>query len=54
MVDRLLAAQGPQAALALQALVTDTQSLFQDAGHAASFEGWGETMNWMLTWTPQA
>jgi hypothetical protein len=53
LVDRLLAAQGPQAALALQALVADTQSLFHDAGHGAAFEGWGDAMDWMLTWTPR-
>lgn len=52
LVGRLLAAQGPGAALALQALVAETQSLFHDDGHGASFEGWGETMDWMLTWTP--
>jgi hypothetical protein len=50
LIGRLVEIPGPNAALSLRALVADTHQSFRDAGHGAVFDGWGEAMDWMLTW----
>ena len=49
---RLPEVLGADGALALQALVADTHTVFREAGHVSVFADWGEAVDWMLSWTP--
>ena len=48
LVELLLAVLGPDGAGALQRLMVETKPLFCLHGHAATYEGWGEALGWML------
>jgi hypothetical protein len=44
----------PSGALALSRLLAMTHETFRAAGHARAFDGWGETLDFILTWRPPA
>jgi hypothetical protein len=50
LMDRLAAALSPDGAIALSRLLADTQDAFRAAGHGAAYDGWGETLAFILTW----
>ena len=52
LLDRLAAILGENAALALRELTATTLPAFREAGYSSAIEGWGETMDWILTWRP--
>lgn len=52
LLDRLAAVLGDHAALALRELVAATLPACRVAGHTAAIEGWGEALDWMLSWSP--
>ena len=52
MVDRLAAVLAPGGAIALSELLAATQAQFRVAGRGAAFDGWGETLDWILSWRP--
>jgi hypothetical protein len=54
MMDRLAAVLAPEGAVALSELLSATAAPFRAAGHGRSFDGWGETLDWILTWRPSA
>jgi hypothetical protein len=54
LMDRALEVLGDGAGPALSALLADTQGAFRAAGHGAVFDGWGEQLDWILTWRPAA
>ena len=52
LMDRLAGVLSPDGALALSGLLADTQDAFRAADHGAAFDGWGETLGFILTWRP--
>ncbi len=52
LLDLLAAVLGEQAGVALRDLVAASLPAFRAAGRTASIDGWGETMDWMLAWSP--
>jgi len=52
VMDRLAAVMDPGGAVALSQLLAATQAPFRAAGHGRAFDGWGETLGWILTWRP--
>jgi hypothetical protein len=54
LMQRLLAVMGPDGAIALSDLLATTEAAFRGAGHGRAFDGWAETLDWILTWRPAA
>jgi hypothetical protein len=52
LMDSLAAVMTPRGAVALSELLAAVQALFRAAGRRRAFDGWGETLNWILTWRP--
>ncbi len=52
LMDRLLAVLAPVGAVDLSELLAALEAAFRAAGHGAAFDGWGETLAWILTWRP--
>jgi len=53
-MDRLAAALSPGGAVALGALLADTADAFRAAGQGAAYDGWGETLAFILSWRAPA
>ena len=54
LMDRLAAALSPGGAVALGALLADTADAFRAAGQGAAYDGWGETLAFILSWRAPA
>ena len=52
VLDRLLAVLGPGGAVALSELLAASEAAFRASGHGGAFDGWGETLAWILSWRP--
>jgi predicted nucleotidyltransferase len=50
LIGLLTALGSPGGVLALQRLMAETAPMFRSAGHEATYDGWGEALDWMLTW----
>jgi hypothetical protein len=54
LMDRLASVLAPRGAIALSELLAATQKAFRAADHGAAFDGWGETLDFILAWRPDA
>ena len=54
LMDRLMAVLASDGAVALSGLLAASQDAFRTAGHGGAFDGWGETLAWILGWRPPA
>jgi len=52
LMDRLAAVLDPGGGVALSGLLAAAQAPFRAAGHSRAFDGWGEKLDWILTWRP--
>jgi hypothetical protein len=52
LIDRLAAVLAPDGAVALSGLLAATHDTFRASGHGGAYDGWGETLDWILTWRP--
>jgi hypothetical protein len=52
LMDRLAAVLSPDGAASLSGLLAAVEAPFRAAGHDHAFDGWGETLDWILTWRP--
>jgi len=52
LMDRLLAVLAPSGAMALSELLAAAHKAFRAGGHGDAFDGWGETLAWILAWRP--
>lgn len=54
LMDRALDVLGPGGGPALSALLAEARAAFDAAGHGAAYDGWGDTLDWILTGEPDA
>lgn len=52
LMDRLAAMMDPGGAVALSELLAAAQAPFRAGGHGRALDGWGEKLDWILTWRP--
>jgi len=52
LTEWLEAITAPEGAIALSSLLADAESAFRAAGHGAAFDGWEETLAFILSWRP--
>ena len=52
LMDRLAAVMTPGGGVVLSGLLAAAQATFRAGGHGPVFDGWGEKLEWILSWRP--